>query len=141
MQRLMTERFVCVVREDHPFSGKRLSLEKFLELPHALISPRGSAGGIVDTALAKLGKRRRIAAEVPHFLVAPFLVELTVVVLSLAERVARRLAPAAKIRILAPPVELELPGFDIALLWHQRHKSDPAQEWFRKTVAAVAKKI
>src|SRR5262249_34961244 len=46
-QRLITERFVCVVREDHPGVGKRLTLERFLELPHALITPGGHTGGVV----------------------------------------------------------------------------------------------
>lgn len=140
-QRIMTERFVCVVREDHPRVGKRLTLDRFLELPHALITPRGAAGGIVDTALAKLGKRRRIAAEVPHFLVAPFLIEKTDLVLTVPERVAKALAPAAKIRLLAPPPELDIPGFDISLFWHQRYRADPAHEWFRRVITGVAKKI
>ncbi|MDF2694849.1 MAG: Transcriptional regulator [Labilithrix sp.] len=142
VQRLLTERFVCVVREDHPSVGKRLSLEQLLSLPHALITPRGStAGGIVDTALAKLGKRRRIAVEIPHFLVAPFLVEKTDVVLTLAERVARALAPSVRLRSLAPPRELELPGFEVSMLWHERKRVDPAHAWFRSVIASVAKTI
>jgi DNA-binding transcriptional LysR family regulator len=140
-QKLLMERFVCVVRERNPSVGKRLTLEQFLALPHALITPRGDTGGIVDTALAKLGKRRRVAVEVPHFLVAPFLVEQTDVVLTLAERVARALAPSVRLRVLAPPPELELPGFDISLVWHERHRADPALAWFRNVVATVAKKI
>src|SRR5258706_401272 len=105
------------------------------------LATRGYTGGIVDTALAKIGKRRRIAAEVPHFLVAPFLIEKADLVLTLPERVARALAPVAKIRQLAPPPELDLPGFDISLLWHQRNRAEPAHEWFRRVIAGVAKGI
>ena len=142
VQKLIMERFVCVVREDHPTVGKRFTLERLLALPHALISPRGDEqGGIVDTALAKLGKHRTIAVEVPHFLVAPFLVERTDVVLTLAERVARALGPSVRLRVLPPPPELRLPGFDISLVWHERHRADPAHAWFRSTIAAVAKKL
>ncbi|HVJ91039.1 MAG TPA: LysR family transcriptional regulator, partial [Labilithrix sp.] len=141
VQKLMSERFVCVVREDHASVGKRLSLDRFLAQPHALITPSGNTGGIVDAALAKLGKQRRIAVEVPHFLVAPFLVEKTDVILTLAERVARALAPAVRLQRLAPPPELELPGFDISLVWQERHQTDPAHAWFRSVVSAVAKKL
>jgi len=140
-QRLFAERFVCVVRQDHPSVGRRLSLEQLLGLPHALITPGGSAGGVVDTALAKLGKRRRVVVEVPHFLVAPFLVEKTDVILTLAERVARTLAPVVRLRTLAPPRELALPGFDISLVWHERHQTDPAHIWFRSLVAKVARSV
>lgn len=141
VQKLLSERFVCVVREDHPSVGRRLSLEHFLALPHALITPRGSAGGIVDSALAKLGKRRRVAVEVPHFLVAPFLVEKTDVILTLAERIARALAPSVRLRTVTPPPELQLPGFDISLVSHERSRADPAHVWFRSVVTSVAKKL
>lgn len=140
-QRVLRERFVCVVRGDHPGVGRRLSLERFLALPHALITPRGESGGIVDTALAKLGARRRIAVEVPHFLVAPFLVEKTDVVLTLAERVARALAPSVRLRVLAPPRELDLPGFDVSLVWHERDRADPAHAWFRGVIASAARTL
>ncbi|MBX3264602.1 MAG: LysR family transcriptional regulator [Labilithrix sp.] len=140
-QRVLRERFVCVVRGDHPAVGRRLSLDRFLSLPHALITPRGESGGIVDTALARLGARRRIAVEVPHFLVAPFLVEKTDVVLTLAERVARALAPSVRLRILSPPRELDLPGFDVSLVWHERDRADPAHAWFRGLIADVARTL
>jgi DNA-binding transcriptional LysR family regulator len=139
-QRILTERFVCVVREDHPSVGKRLTLDQFVALPHALITPRGHTGGLVDTALAKIGRRRRVALEVPHFLVAPFLVERTDMILTLAERIARALGPSVRLRMLTPPAELELPGFELSAVWHERNNEDPALTWFRGIVAAVAKK-
>ena len=64
-QRILEERFVCVVRADHPQVGKRLTLETFIALPHALVAPGGRPGSIVDTALAKRGLRRRVALEIP----------------------------------------------------------------------------
>lgn len=141
VQRILSERFVCVVRTDHPSVKRRLGLAQFLALPHALVAPRGEAGGIVDDALAKLGEARRVAVRVPHFLVAPFLVERSDLVLTLAERVARSLAPSVKLRVVAPPKELDLPGFTIALYWHARHHADPAQAWFRALVADVARTV
>lgn len=76
-QRIVSERFVCVVREGHPLGKRRLTLDEFVALPHALVSPRGDSGAVVDAALAKLGRRRRVALEVPHFLVAPHVVRET----------------------------------------------------------------
>jgi hypothetical protein len=43
--------------------------------------------------------------------------------------------------LLSPPPELDLPSFDISLLWHQRNRADPAHEWFRRVIAGVAKGI
>ncbi|MBX3186271.1 MAG: LysR family transcriptional regulator [Labilithrix sp.] len=137
--RIIEERFVCVVRHDHPIVKKRLTLDEFVALPHALVAPRGEAGSIVDTALARLGKRRRVAIEIPHFLVAPHIVRETDVVLTLAARVAKTLAPALGLRQLAPPIEIA--PFTMAMVWHDRQHAEPAHVWLRALAADVAKKI
>ena len=141
VQHILHEKFVCVVRAEHPRVGKKLTLERYLELGHVLVSPRGTRGGIVDDALAKIGKSRRVAVVVPHFLVAPFLVERTDLVLTLAARIAKSLEPAVKLKALAPPSELVLPGFDVRMCWHERDHADPAHAWLRAQIAAVAKSL
>jgi DNA-binding transcriptional LysR family regulator len=138
-QRLVSDGFVCVVRDEHPVVKKRLSLDDFIALPHALVAPRGGTGSVVDSALAAIGKKRRVAVEVPHFLVAPHVVRETDVVLTLAKRVALVLGPLLGLRQLAPP--LELPGFSMALVWHERQHADPAHAWLRSLMVSVAKTL
>lgn len=138
-QRIVSDTFVCVVRDEHPVVRKRLSLDTFVALPHALVAPRGQAGSIVDTALARLGKRRRVAIEVPHFLVAPHVVAENDVVLTLATRVAKNLGPMLGLRQLAPPIELS--GFSMAMTWHERQHADPAHAWLRGVVSAAAEAL
>jgi len=137
-QKILEDTFVCVVREDHPAVKGRLTLDEYCALPHALVSPRGQSGSIVDTVLAKLGKKRRVALEVPHFLVAPHAVRATDLVLTLAKRVADVFAPALGLRRLEPPVEL--PGFSMSVVWHDRFQSDAAHAWLRGVIAAAAKR-
>ena len=141
IQKLFEDRFVCVVREDHPVAKKkRLDLDTFVALPHALITPRGqNARGAVDDALARLGLERRVALEIPHFLVAPHVVRETDVILTLAERVARMLAPVLGLVRLAPPLEVQ--GFAMSMAWHDRHHADPAHAWLRRVTADAAKTI
>ena len=138
-QRLVSDRFVCVVRDGHPTVKKRLSLDEFIALPHALVAPRGESGSVVDTALAALGKKRRVAVEVPHFLVAPHVVRETDVILTLAARVANSLGPLLGLRQLAPPIELE--GFSMMMVWHERQHADPAHAWVRGRIAELAKEL
>jgi DNA-binding transcriptional LysR family regulator len=99
-QTLFHERFVCVVRADHPSVGKQLSLKKFLALSHVLISPRGTVAGVVDHALAAQGLQRHVALSIPHFLVAPLVVAQTDLIVTLAERVARFFAAHLPLRLL-----------------------------------------
>jgi DNA-binding transcriptional LysR family regulator len=138
-QRILSDRFVCIVREEHPLSKKRLSLDDFVALPHALVAPRGESGSVVDTALARVGKKRRVAVEVPHFLVAPHVVRETDVMLTLAERVAKELGPLLGLRQLQPPIEL--PGFTMSMVWHERQHVEPAHVWLRSMIASVAKTL
>ncbi len=139
-QLLFRDTFRCVMREGHPAAKRRLGLDAFVALPHALITPRGdSGGGIVDRTLARMKKKRRIALEIPHFLVAPYVVRETDLVITLAARVAERFGPLLGLRSVAPPIELE--GFAMAMAWHERRHVDPAHAWFRRLVADVARGI
>ena len=138
-QRLFDESFVCVVREDHPRVKKRLTLALWLELSHVQVAPRGSPGSAVDRLLAKRGLTRRVSVVVPSFLVAPFLVAESDLVLTCPARLAHALAPLLPIRLLSPP--LELPGFTVSQLWHERMHSDPAHAFLRQLVAEVARTI
>ena len=134
---LFEERFVCVVRDGHPLTRGRLTLERFAAARHAMIAPRGKAGGVVDDLLAKHGKTRRVAARVAHFLVAPHVVAATDLVLTLPERVARLYEEQLPLRTLKLP--FEVPGFTVSMIWHERSKSDPALRWARGLLREVAR--
>lgn len=134
---LFEERFVCIVREGHPLARGRLTLERFAEARHAMIAPRGTAGGVVDDLLARQGLTRRVAARLPHFLVAPHVVASTDLILTLPERIARLYETELPIVILSPPIEI--PGFTVNMVWHERTQADPAQVWIRKVLREVAK--
>jgi DNA-binding transcriptional LysR family regulator len=138
-RKLFDERFVCVVRRGHPLASKKLTLARFVAASHALISPRGKEGSQTDDALARLGLSRRVAVTVPHFLVAPHIVARSDLVLTLAARVANMLAAPLGLAILQPPSELQLGGFTMSAVWHERTHTDPALRWAREVFAEVAK--
>jgi len=127
---LFRERFVCLARKDNPKIGKRLTLAKFTDLAHAFISPRGGGFyGATDRALAAMDRARRIAVSVPHFLVAPFVVAGSDLIMVMPERVARHYAATLPLRILEPPVRIE--GFAVSQVWHERSEHDPGVIWLR----------
>ena len=134
---LYDERFVCVVRRDHPRVKRTLDLATFAALPHVFIAPRGTPGGVVDEALAKLGLERRVALAVPHFLVAPHVVAGSDLVLTIGARVAYAFAEILPLRVLEPP--LEIPSFTVRMIWHERQHHDAGLQWFRALTADVAR--
>jgi DNA-binding transcriptional LysR family regulator len=140
-RRLFDERFVCVVRKEHPLSTRRLTLARFVEARHALIAPRGTTeGSFVDDALKRLGRSRTVTVSISHFLSAPYVIAESDLIITLAERIAERFSAALELVLLAPPAELELVGFTMSLVWHDRSDADPKRQWLRNLIAEVAKK-
>jgi DNA-binding transcriptional LysR family regulator len=136
-QILFKDRFICAVRADHPGVGRRLTPQQYADLPHVMVSPSGGVTGVVDSALSLHGLERRVAVTVPHFVVAPHVVAQSDCIVTLAERVARSFAEILPLRLLKPPVVL--PGFRVAMIWHERSAHDPAQQWLRETLKAVSR--
>lgn len=46
---------------------------------------------------------------------------------------ARLIRGDAALRVVEPPVEL--PGFEMLMLWHERVHRDPAHQWLREHIA------
>jgi len=130
---LFRENFLCVVRSGHPLLGRgRLTLKRYVELPHLLVSQRRSGPGAVDVALQRQGLSRHIALYVSHFLVAPLVVAQSDLVATLPARAAKLLAVRHGLRLLPPPVALS--GFTVSQLWHQRTDESPPHMWLRAQV-------
>lgn len=134
--RLFTDRFVCLVRGDHPSVGARLTLKQYIELPHLLVSPVGGGFvGWVDHELMRLGVKRRIVLSLQHFLVAPHVVCESDLIVTLPEHVARKAAAGLPVRMLSPPIKV--PTLYVRQFWHARTHQAAAQRWFRALITSV----
>lgn len=136
-QELFTEGFVCMVRKRHPTVKSQLTLSQYLGLRHLVVAPSGSPGSVVDTELDKRGKKRRVALQVPSFLVAAVLISKSDLINTGPERLARRFATSFPVKLVPPP--LPLPRFTFSIAWHPRLENDPAHVWFRGVVAKLLK--
>ncbi|WIX31893.1 LysR family transcriptional regulator [Salinicola sp. JS01] len=132
MRRLYHEHYVAIARAGHPGVGGALDLETFCALAHVIVSPQGGGfRGPVDDALAAIGRHRRVALSAPGFLVVPEIVARSELLALVPSRVAA--GRAEQLQRLAPP--LIVPGFDMALLWHERTTTHPLQRWLRQRLA------
>ena len=134
---LLTDRFVCVVRADHPTVGKRLTLEQYLQLAHIQVAPRGKPGGHLDDALAARGHARRVARAVPYFVTALGLAAQTDYALAISERIATRLAPGLGLRVLELPFAVQ--PYALSLVWHPRFECDAAHRFVRDALVRAAR--
>ena len=136
---LFSESFTCVMRANHPLSRGRLTLRRYCEVSHLMVAPRGTPGSFVDDALAAVGKTRRVALAVPHFLVVPYVIAASDLIATLASRIAALFAATLELVTVPPPIEV--PKFEIALAWHERNHHDAAHRWLRDQLVAVANEL
>lgn len=133
---LFDEEFTCAVRAGHPAATGRLTLDRFCALDHLLVAPRGTRGSFVDDALAVRGRTRRVAVAVPHFLVVPHILAATDLIVTIGARIIA--AYAASHGLVTRPPPIEVAGFAVHLIWHERTQADAGQRWLRDQLVATA---
>jgi len=132
---LFTDRMACMVRADHPHINDAISLAQYVEMNHVLISTLPKPTGVIDDWLADMGLSRRVALKVQHFLSAPFIVATTDMILSLPLRIAEQFTRLASLKIVSIP--LELPIYEVIMVWHPAYENEPSNAWLREHVRAV----
>ena len=129
---LFKERYVLAGRANHPCLKRKPTLAQFCKLEHVMVSPDGGGfRGVTDEALAKLGLARKVALSVPHFLFVRSVLANTDLVAMLPERLVR---DARELKVVEFPIEV--PGYEMSMLWHERSHRDPAHQWLRELIAA-----
>lgn len=132
---LVSNTWACVLRRGHPVLRKNWNLDSYLVLSHMLIGFTPHGGGHVDTALADLGRRRRVALRMPYVILSPLIIAETDLVLTTARWLAVKLAKRVGLVIKEPPVTLA--PVDIPMVWHERGHRDPRQRWLRATLTSL----
>ncbi len=123
---LHDERYVCIVRKDHPRVKRNMTLELMVSLEHIVVSPRGgSFTGATDTALASHGKKRKVTVSASSFLWVPEMVERS----DMMALVPARLV-ADRLKVLEPPIPIA--NFSASMLWNDRTHSHKAHQWIRE---------
>ena len=130
---LFKERYLLAGRAGHPRLKRRPTLAQFCALEHVIVSPGGGGfRGVTDEALAAAGLTRRVVLSVPHFLFMMSVLASTDLVAMLP---ARLLRGASGLRAVEAPVEV--PGYEMAMVWHERSHRDPGHVWLREQIAGA----
>jgi LysR family transcriptional regulator, mexEF-oprN operon transcriptional activator len=129
--------FVCLFDPRHARPGKRLTLERYLEHEHVIVSYNGDLRGIVEDAL---GIQRRVRVSVPTFHSVGALVEGGALLATVPTLVAREsIALRPKLRTTALPPELVLMGATAELLWRNTVHDDEAIRFVRELVLRIVR--
>jgi DNA-binding transcriptional LysR family regulator len=134
-ERLIADKFMVVMRPDHPAAAKKLTPESYAALNHVRLSPAAIGTMMVDEALARRGLKRRIVMSVPTWFDLPDIVGQSGLVAILPNRSLH--ADARLARLCAKELPLPEVKFAIDLCWDARRDRDPGQKWFRTLIKSV----
>lgn len=122
---VLQERCVAVMRPGHP-AARQLTLSRWLDYPHLLVSSHDSLNRMLAEQLAAQGLARRVGMVVPSFLMAPALLHGSdlIAVMPMHCVPAASAAHPAELACLRPPLPLDTPP--LHLLQHRRDDGDAA---------------
>ena len=140
--------FLCLLSHRNPIANK-FTLENYLESKHVWVSKTGMGIGVginpadvqrlgwVDEALAAIGKQRHIAVFTRHYQAAMRMAEQRDLIVTLPARAARLQKNNPELVVATPP--FTIPPFDLKMAWSPLLQKNPAHQWMRKAIVAVAK--
>jgi DNA-binding transcriptional LysR family regulator len=129
-QALFADRYVGVVRGDHPLARMGVTAADYAAWNHVVTWRQGIDLGGNDEMLRAAGLERNVMATVDGFSAALALAKGS----DLVATVPDRHTAALREGMFSFPVPLAIEGFTISLLWHPRLDGDPAHRWLRNCV-------
>jgi len=126
----------CLMSAKHPLASGEMTLSRFLDANHGIVSITGEGPALMDDQLRRLGRSRRVMVRLSSFFNVPDACLDSDVIFSLPHRMARRLSQHGGIVRRPLPDELRAGGFPMYLYWHARHHADAMHRWLRQTVVS-----
>jgi len=135
-QLLFTHHFVCLLREEHPIQGNRLTMTEYMALEHAVVQSEGRSQEILEAFLQSRNMTRRVALVTPHFLSLPRLIAKSNMTVAVPHAVGMAYGNSAnKLRVIGLP--FESPRIELKQHWHRRLHNDARNIWLRKLVSQL----
>lgn len=130
---LFTEKYVCIMRKEHPFSKEdKLSIEQYLSAKHLRVAPKNAPAAPIDRSLSQLNLERDIFIRIDLITLAPSILNNANLVLTLPSKTAQRMANNYNFSIVELPIELG--KRQTKLIWHKELTNHPTFDWVKKQI-------
>ncbi len=136
--RLYDGEYVCVMRKGHPLAKGSLTLDRFCAARHMLVSFSGRPYGVIDEALASLGRQRQVVLTVNQFFTAGRVVANSNLLTVLPRHFVRVTGIADQ--LVLRPLPFDVSPVHVDAVWHQRSEQQGAHRWLRQAVSRAAEK-
>lgn len=130
---LFQDRFVGVVRQNHPLSQGDITPDRYAAGQHVRVSRRGTDTGLIDAALGSLGLQCNVVTIVDGFAAALALIRATDLVTAVPERHTENLRHG----LFRFPLPFQAPEIKVSMLWHPRMDGDQVHCWLREQIRGI----
>ncbi|PMR72050.1 LysR family transcriptional regulator [Billgrantia endophytica] len=134
-QRLFMQRYVCLMRRDHPLSKGNFGFDDFMAAKHAVVVAKGTGHGIVEEQLTRAGIDRPVRLKLPHFAAVPYIISESDLVVTVTDKLAKATQHRFGLEMHEHP--LPFPEVSINLFWHRRFHQDSGNRWLRNLLFGV----
>jgi DNA-binding transcriptional LysR family regulator len=132
---LYQEDFVVGMRAKHPLA-RQLTLQRYRDAQHLVVSETGDAYGFVDDALSKRKQTRRVALTVPNFMFALATLSKTDLVGALPRRFMAM--HGGQFGVIAREAPVKLPRFNVTLIVPKVALRDEGLAWLVRAIEGAS---
>jgi DNA-binding transcriptional LysR family regulator len=133
--KLLRDRMVCIMRKSHPIARRKtIAFDDFIAQEHMKVSMSPTDLRFVDDVLGEMGHQRKIALNVPHWLVVPHVLKQSDLVAVMPGHLATTLMDN-NLQMFDVPFKSE--PFSWNMYWHRRYDQSNANRWLREHVQRV----
>ena len=134
-QHLFDDELVCLLRRDHPDIGRTLSMPQFMAAEQVVMSAPSRLDDLIRRALGAQAARRKIALNLPYYLVIPATLATCDLIAVVPRQVGVPFVDAWRLKML--PLPFRLPPMRLSQFWHARSHADSGHQWLRRTIARL----
>lgn len=134
-KRLFEQHHRCLISVTNPLAKGALTLPRFLQAKHAVVTSAGTGHARVEAIMQRRGIKRFIALELPHFVAVPYVVRDSELIVTVPEKLALEAAEPFGLVVRTPPIA-DL-SFQVNMFWHRRVQKDDANKWLRDTLTLL----
>ena len=135
---LYRDRYVLAADKDNDQVKAALTVEEFSRMPYLAAEGTDGSPSAGDSNLNVLGIPRRVEVRA-GFAVAPFMLRHTNLITLIPRIPASRIAAAAGIRLVEPPMQLQ--PISETMVWLRRLDNDPGHAWLREALRTHAARL
>lgn len=136
---LFRDPLCCVVAEDAPFQGTRLTEQEFLSAGHIVMQPPNGGESFAQRICDELGLPIRVEVSSYSFSALLLLVCHSSRIALVQRSLAESMLGLGGARIMEPPVAM--PALEQSMQWHGYRTRDPALMWIREQLRVAARLV